>query len=251
MELDSSSLRLTLVRRVLDLPDGRLLELERWLDGGVEKQEEQECQSGVEPPQSKSEPQSKLEPHSKLALNSKMMPRAWPRAPVHHLSERGTYFVTAGTLHKQHLFADAERRDVLQTKLLELAEERGWNLEAWAVFANHYHFVGYSDDESSPLNTFLGHLHTVTATEINRLDHESERQVWHNFRETQLTFEKSYLARLNYVHQNAVHHGLVPVANQYPWCSTGWFERTATRAQAATIYGFKIDRVQVDDDFEV
>ena len=180
-----------------------------------------------------------------------MVPRVWPRAPVHHLSERGTYFVTTGTLHKQHLFADAERRDVLQSKLLELAEEHGWDLEAWAVFAIHYHFVGYSHDGSSPLNTFLGHLHTVTATEINRLDHAPERQVWHNFRETLLTFEKSYLARLNYVHQNAVHHGLVPVANQYPWCSAAWFERTATRAQVSTIYGFKIDRVQVDDDFEV
>ena len=110
------------------------------------------------------------------------------------------------------------------------------------MFANHYHFVGYSHDGSSPLNTFLGHLHTVTATEINRLDHAPERQVWHNFRETLLTFEKSYLARLNDVHQNAVHHGLVPVANQYTWCSAAWFERTATRAQVSTIYGFKIDR---------
>jgi REP-associated tyrosine transposase len=245
MEPDSSSLRLNLLRQVIELPDGRLSELERWLASGMEKQEQPKCQSGVEPPH------SKLEPQSKLALQSKSIPRVWPRAPVHHLSERGTFFVTTGTLHNQHLFADAERRDILQSTLLELAEEHGWNLEAWAVFANHYHFVGYSHDGSSPLNTFLGHLHTVTATEINRLDQELERQVWHNFRETQLTFEKSYLARLNYVHQNAVHHGLVPVANQYPWCSAAWFERTATRAQVATIYGFKIDRVQVDDDFDV
>jgi hypothetical protein len=28
-----------------------------------------------------------------------------------------------------------------------------------------------------------------------------------------LTFEKSWLARLNYVHHNAVKHGLVPLAN--------------------------------------
>jgi hypothetical protein len=39
--------------------------------------------------------------------------------------------------------------------------------------------------------------------------------VWYNFRDTRLTYEKSYLARLNYVYQNAVKHGLVPVANQY------------------------------------
>jgi len=63
-------------------------------------------------------------------------------------------------------------------------------------------------------------------------------------------YEKSYLARLNYVHQNAVKHGLVSVANQYPWCSAAWFERTATRAQVRTIYSFKTDRVTVQDEFE-
>jgi len=54
---------------------------------------------------------------------------------------------------------------------------------------------------------------------------------------------------LNYVHQNAVKHKLVPVANQYPWCSAAWFEREASPAQVNTIYGFKIDRVKVEDDF--
>ena len=74
--------------------------------------------------------------------------------------------------------------------------------------------------------------------------------MWFNYWDTQLTFEKSYLARLNYVHQNAVRHGLVPVANQYRWCSAAWFERTATRAQVATIYGFKIDRIKIVDDYD-
>jgi putative transposase len=41
----------------------------------------------------------------------------------------------------------------------------------------------------------------------------------------------------------------VPVANQYPWCSAAWFERTATPAQIKTIYDLKTDRLQVDDDF--
>jgi hypothetical protein len=59
----------------------------------------------------------------------------------------------------------------------------------------------------------------------------------------------SNLARLNYVHQNPVKHGLVPVANQYPWCSASWFERTASPAAIKTIYGFKIDKLRIDDDY--
>ena len=75
-------------------------------------------------------------------------------------------------------------------------------------------------------------------------------KVWYNFWDTRLTFERSYLARLNYVHQNAVKHGLVPVANLYPWCSAAWFERTASPAQVKRIYRFKVEGVHVLDEFE-
>jgi putative transposase len=44
-------------------------------------------------------------------------------------------------------------------------------------------------------------------------------------------------------------HGLVPAANQYPWCSAACFERTATPAQVKTVNGFKTDQIRVIDDF--
>src|SRR5882724_3433479 len=145
---------------------------------------------------------------------------SWPHAPLHELSACGTYFVTAGTYRKP----------------------------------NHYHFVGHPLDGKSGaenLSRMLGLLHENTAKWINRLDETAGRKVWHNFWETRLTHQNSYLARLNYVHQNPVKHGLVVVANQYPWCSAGWFERTARPAQVKTIYGFKTDRLKVLDDYDV
>ena len=96
----------------------------------------------------------------------------------------------------------------------------------------------------------LGKLHEKLAKWVNKLDAASGRKVWFNFRETRLTYEKSYLARLNYTHRNAVKHKLVAVANQYPWCSAAWFERTATAAQVKTIYGFKTDKVQIHDEYD-
>jgi len=93
-------------------------------------------------------------------------------------------------------------------------------------------------------------LHTKIARWINRLDRTPNRKVWHNYRETALTYQVSYLARLNYVHQNPVRHGLVPVANQYPWCSAGWFENTASPVMVKAIYRFNEAAVQVEDDFE-
>jgi putative transposase len=167
------------------------------------------------------------------------------------LSEHGTFLVTAGTLYKHHHFPTRQRLDLLEAKLLELARQYGWQLEAWAVFSNHYHFVGHSQPTSAPLNDFLGHLHSATATAVNEWDGAAGRQVWYNYWETRLTYERSYLARLNYVHQNPVEHRLARVANQYPWCSAAWFERTATPAQVKTIYRFKIDQLRILDDFEV
>ena len=159
--------------------------------------------------------------------------------------------VTAGTLGKEHFFRDAKALDLLEGQLLSKAKEYGWQLEAWAVFSNHYHFVGHAIEDAATLKPFLSHLHADTAREVNLRDGKPDRQVWFNYWDTELTYEKSYLARLNYVHQNAVKHGLVPVANQYRWCSAAWFERTAQPAQVKTIYSFKTDRIRVVDDFDV
>jgi putative transposase len=180
---------------------------------------------------------------------SQLPPKDWPHAPVHRLTDNAVYFVTAGTLHKQHLFDAPEKRDLLERHLLALARQRVWQLEAWAVLANHYHFVARGSPDSQNLGEFLHDLHGISARELNKLDNVQGRPVWFNFRDTRLTLQHSYLARLNYVHQNAVKHKLVAVANQYPWCSATWFERTASPAQVKIIYGFKIDRVKVEDDF--
>jgi len=157
--------------------------------------------------------------------------------------------VTAGTYQKEHFFKGDDRLDLLESSLLRLAKQYGWQLEAWAAFSNHYHFVGRSLVNAESLKQFITHLHADTARAVNKLDDTPSRKVWHNFWDTRLSFERSYLARLNYVHQNPVHHNLVPVANQYRWCSAAWFERTCTRTTVKMIYSFRSDKLKLPDDF--
>jgi putative transposase len=182
-------------------------------------------------------------------LKTQLPPKDWPHAPVHRLADNAVFFVTAGTLHKAHHFNTPAKRDLLEYLLLAMAKAYGWQLEAWAVLANHYHVVARGQPDSRNLGEWLHDLHGVSARELNRLEGVTNRTVWFNFRDTKLTLQHSYLARLNYVHQNAVKHKLVAVANQYRWCSAAWFERVAAPAQVKTIYRFKIDRVKVEDDF--
>jgi putative transposase len=176
--------------------------------------------------------------------------REWPHAPLHKLQAGGTYIVTSATYQKQHFFRGKARLDYLEQQLLELARVHGWQLEAWAVFSNHYHFVAQSPIEGNQLATFTKLLHGKTAKYVNEADGVNDRAIWANYWETELTFEKSYLARLSYVHQNAVRHGLVAGASQYPWCSAAWLERTAQPSMVKTLMRLKIDQVRVPDDFD-
>ena len=173
----------------------------------------------------------------------------WPHAPTHRLDSRGVYMVTAATLHKEHFFTTPQKLDLLEGGLLSLAKQYEWHLHAWAVFANHYHFIARSQQEVPRLGEFLSHLHTSTSRDLNRMDQTVGRRVWYNFWDTRLTYERSYFARLSYVHQNPVRHGLAIIANQYRWCSAAWFERTAALPMVKTIHGFKIDKLRIADDY--
>ncbi len=176
--------------------------------------------------------------------------RDWPHSPMHRLSEAGTFIVTAGTYQKQTFFDTPSRLTRLTNLLLELVEKHEWQLHAWAVFSNHYHFVGESGD-AKRLRKLVRELHSRSAKAINREDHCEGRKVWFSYWESRITFHKSFLARLNYVHENAVRHGLVLKASAYTWCSAGWFERKADRAFFRMVRSLPTDRVSVPDDFVV
>jgi putative transposase len=211
----SAELRLRLIEKVLAAPAAALPEIERVLERVTESQPKPD----------------------------------WHHAPPHRFNESGTYMVTAATYDHEHVFRGEVALDRLQAELLA-AREMGWDFEAWAVFSNHYHFVAQMRQGAVPLSDVLHRIHQRTALWANERDGQPGRKVWHNFWDTHLTFERSYLARLNYVMQNPVKHGLVPRAELYRWCSTEWFQRTAPPAHARTVFGFQIDRVKVEDDFD-
>lgn len=189
-------------------------------------------------------------PSPAVGANSSMAKVWWPHAPAHRLSPSGTFLVTAATYLKQHHFRGAERLELLRDQLLLSLRNGGWQVEAWAIFSNHYHFVAHATPQSGGLSELLKRLHWDTAEQINARDRQTGRRVWFNFWESELTFHASYQSRLNYVHQNAVKHDLVAQANQYPWCSAHWFETTASKGQVRTIYGYGSERIKILDDFD-
>ncbi len=91
-------------------------------------------------------------------------------------------------------------------------------------------------------------LHALATMELNRWENQPGRtRLWQNFRETHLTHQKSYLARLHYVHQNAVHHQLVAVGSDWKWCGAGKFKKAVVPAWVETISSFKYDEIAASD----
>lgn len=175
----------------------------------------------------------------------------WPHSPTHRLNEAGAYIVTASTYQKQPFFNSQKRLTYLCGALVDLAIRYGWKLEAWAAFPNHYHFIATCPGRVSTLAKLVRHLHAVTAKEINEEDDAAGRKVWFQYWESRITYQRSYLARLNYVHSNAVKHGLVRKAEQYQWCSAGWFQRKAKRSFYETVMRMRTEGVRIEDDFVV
>ncbi len=169
----------------------------------------------------------------------------WPHSPVHRLGESVAYMVTGATYRQRDLLITPSRLTLVRDALLEVAAGFGWKLQAWSVMPNHYHFLALPPDEPETLAALIRQLHSVTARILDLEDGTPGRRVWFQYWDSQITFQRSYLARLKYVHHNPVHHGLVRQAEQYPWCSAAWFARTANRSFFRTVESFPIDRLKV------
>ncbi len=172
---------------------------------------------------------------------------SWPHAPSRSVTEPGTYFITAATYQKQHRFASHEKLNLLQSVIFVTCIEFNFELQAWAIFPNHYHIVGFCPVEKG-VKKLTEKIHGVSARKLNRLEGQAGRRIWYNMWDTLLSFETSYLARLNYVHNNPTKHGLGPSLN-YPFCSAHWFETQGDKSFVETVKSFKTDLLEIDDDF--
>ncbi|NUL83059.1 MAG: transposase [Armatimonadetes bacterium] len=172
----------------------------------------------------------------------------WPHQPPHVFEPNRHYIVTGATYQKARLFRSADERNILLATLLGEAEAHEWRLEAWAVFSNHYHFVGISP-EKCDLTALIRSIHSKSAREINRIHSEPGCQVWWQYWDTIIGSDKALYARLHYVHANPVRHGYQKHPRMYRWCSYAWMEQGYPDSYVKTVTSFKYDLIRVPDDF--
>jgi putative transposase len=145
--------------------------------------------------------------------------REYPHNPPHLFRAGATYFVTASTLAHHALMGDPRRRQECFESWRFAADRSHWSMVAWVILTDHYHLLLVAPEESGDIARLAGSVHQHTSREWNREDRARGRQVWWNFWDTCITYERSFYARINYIHWNPVKHGLVDRPEDYPFSS--------------------------------
>jgi len=157
--------------------------------------------------------------------------------------------VTAGTYNKIPYLNDPKKLEFFQVCMMEVLNRYDWEIQAWAILANHYHFIAISNDIPESLIDIIRKLHSKTAREVNRLDDVKERRIWYQYWDKCIRDEDSYHKRLNYVHHNPVIHGVIKDAKDYPFCSYSWFTSLDDEELKREVLSSRFDQVDIEDDF--
>lgn len=88
------------------------------------------------------------------------------------------------------------------------------------MLSNHYHVMLHAPEGSvEGLPALIRDMHKFLAGRWNKADRTPGRMVWYNYWDTCITDERSYRARINYIHWNPVKHGLVARPEDYVFSS--------------------------------
>lgn len=108
-------------------------------------------------------------------------------------------------------------------------------LYAWCVLTNHYHLLVRTESIAF-LRKEVGKVHGRTARAWNLEDEQPGRKVWYNYFDSDMKSRRHYWASLNYVNNNAVHHGYVNKWQDWPYSSAHRFLEEFGRTEALRIW---------------
>jgi len=138
--------------------------------------------------------------------------------PMHHLDEKGMYFVTVSTYLQKPLFDDDAKKSMLRKVLKEKADACGAKIFAYVLLDSHYHML-ITLKKDSDLAELIHNINGKSAFLLNNIDQVKNRKVWHNYWDTCIRREVDFWKRFNYIHQNPVKHKYVDVMDGYRFSS--------------------------------
>jgi len=160
----------------------------------------------------------------------------WHRPPHFDFEGTFTFIITAACFEHQHVIgATAERMAAFERELLDVCEKLNFEIFAWCVLTNHYHLL-LKTERIKELRKNLGLVHERTARAWNDEDGARGRRVSFDLFERPMQSTRHYWASLNYVHNNAVHHGYVSKWQDWPYSSAHQYLEHVGVKEAARVW---------------
>lgn len=160
----------------------------------------------------------------------------WHSPPHFDFEGPKSFLITAACYeHKSVIGKNAERMADFENGLLEACEALCLMIFAWCILPNHYHIL-IRTDAIEELRKEIGKVHGRTAYKWNREDDQVGRKVWFNFFDRDMRSTRHRWASINYVHNNAVHHGYVERWQDWPYSSASRFIDEVGKEEATRIW---------------
>jgi len=146
------------------------------------------------------------------------------------------YIVTAACYEHKHIAgSSAIRMSECEEGVITACEKFASAIYAWCILPNHYHVL-LETAELKQLTKELGLFHGRSSYKWNGEDSQRGRQVWHNCFERKIKSERHFYASLNYVLNNAVHHGYVERWQDWPWSNASQYLDEVGEERAVEIW---------------
>lgn len=133
----------------------------------------------------------------------------WHSPP--HIDFEGpvTFIITAACYeHADIAGRSPDRLAEFEEEILKACSGVDAYVNSWCILPNHYHLL-VRTDEIKILRKEIGKVHGRTSFRWNREDSQPGRKVWFNFFDRDMRSQRHFWASMNYIHNNAVHHGYV------------------------------------------
>ncbi|HKO99379.1 MAG TPA: transposase [Pyrinomonadaceae bacterium] len=160
----------------------------------------------------------------------------WHTPPHLDLTVEKQYLVSSSCYeHAPVIGKHPQRMTDCEAEVLRICSEACTRIYAWCILPNHFH-VFVRTERIKELRAALAQFHGRTAFTWNREDNQRGRKVWYNCFERDMKSERHFWATLNYVHNNAVHHGYVKRWEDWPWSSARQYLEKVGRETARRIW---------------
>ncbi len=125
--------------------------------------------------------------------------KTYPHTPAHLFESNSIYMVTGGTYKKRDLLRGEKPKLRWYTSLVKACQQYNWQILAWVILDNHYHIMLEAPEEAGTLVNLIRDLHRIKGLWIKRKISIAKevKKVWYNYWDTCITYERSFLARLN------------------------------------------------------